>query len=83
MRKKLNKIIRKSCIVKNRDLMIMKKDVICCKDCKYYAIAELNSDGTENKRYKPSVCIAEYYAKPREPDWFCADAEPKCDTMQE
>lgn len=33
-----------------------KEEVIRCKDCVWYGIAELKSDGTADKRYKPSWC---------------------------
>lgn len=49
--------------------------IVRCKDCKYYAIYELKADGTDDKRYKPSVCIKGEHAKRRDPDWFCADGE--------
>lgn len=53
--------------------------VIRCKDCKYYEIVELNADGTPDKRFKPSICANGWYeyAVERDPNWFCADAEPK------
>ena len=50
-------------------------EIIRCKDCKYYEIAWLKQDGTDDKRYKPSVCVKGRYAVPQNPDWFCADAE--------
>ena len=52
-------------------------DIVRCRDCKWYVIAELKKDYTEDKRYKPSVCINEYYAIPREESWYCADGERK------
>lgn len=52
-------------------------EVVRCKDCKYYEIYELKSDGTDDRRYKPSVCVKEKYAVHRKPDWFCADGERK------
>ena len=51
--------------------------VVRCKDCKYYAICELKKDETEDKRYKPSVCVWGAFSRRREPDWFCADGEVK------
>ena len=54
-------------------------DVVRCRDCKHYAIAWLKKDGSENKRYRPSVCIHSRYAVSRNPDWFCADAERRDD----
>ena len=53
------------------------KPLIMCKDCKSYKIAELKQDGTEDKRYKPSVCCKGAYAVPRPEYWYCADAERK------
>ena len=47
--------------------------IVRCKDCKFYEIAELKSDYTEDKRCKPSVCVKGYYAKPRKESWYCAD----------
>lgn len=52
-------------------------EIVRCKDCKYYEIAWLKKDGTDDKRYKPSVCVRGQYGITREPDWFCADAERK------
>lgn len=49
--------------------------IVRCKDCKYYEIAWLKKDGTDDKRYKPSICVRGQYGITREPDWFCADAE--------
>lgn len=49
--------------------------VVRCKDCKWYSIYEAKKDGTPDKRYRPSVCLREIYAKRRDPDWFCADGE--------
>lgn len=56
--------------------------VIRCKDCKYYEVAELNNDGTPDKRCKPSICANGWYeyAVERDPNWFCADAERKEDS---
>jgi len=47
--------------------------IVRCKDCKFYEIAELKQDYTDDKRYKPSVCVKGYYAKPRKGNWYCAD----------
>ena len=54
-------------------------ELIRCKDCKYYEAAELNYDGTPDKRCKPSICANGWYeyAVERDPNWFCADAERK------
>ena len=49
--------------------------VVRCKNCKYYAVSKLKRDYTEDKRYKPSVCIKGMYAVHRSPDWYCADGE--------
>lgn len=49
--------------------------VVRCKDCRYYEIYELKSDGTDDRRYRPSVCVKEKYAEYKKPDWFCADGE--------
>lgn len=50
-------------------------EVVRCKDCMWYEIDELKSDGTADRRYKPSVCILyrEYHGE----SWFCADAIQK------
>ena len=49
--------------------------VVRCKGCKWYSIYEAKKDGTPDKRYSPSVCLREIYAKRRDPDWYCADGE--------
>ena len=51
-----------------------------CKDCKYYAIAQLKKDYTPDERFKPSVCVKGEFAKHRSPEWYCADGEPKEET---
>ena len=51
--------------------------VVRCKDCKWYEIEQLKRDGTDDKRYKPSVCVIGAYAEPRKADWYCADGERK------
>lgn len=54
------------------------REVVYCKDCKWYEINELKKDGTEDRRYKPSVCmLAE---QRREPNHFCADGEKREET---
>lgn len=54
------------------------RSVVLCRDCKWYEIDELKKDGTEDRRYKPSVCmLAE---QRREPNHFCADGEKKEET---
>ena len=47
--------------------------VVRCKDCRWYAIAQLTRSYEPDKRYKRSVCIKGQYAVCRNPDWFCAD----------
>ena len=54
-------------------------DIIHCKDCKWYEIEQLKRDGTDDKRYKPSVCVIGAYAEPRKADWYCADGERRED----
>ena len=54
-----------------------KGELIRCKDCEHYEVAELNYDGTPDKRCKPSVCTNGKYAIERAEDWYCGDAEPK------
>ena len=54
-------------------------EIVRCKDCKYYEIAWLKKDGTDNRRYKPSVCVRGQYAVHHSSDWFCADAERRED----
>lgn len=50
-------------------------EIVHCRECKHFAVYELKADGTDDKRYKPSVCIKGEFAKRRNPDWFCADGE--------
>ena len=51
------------------------RPVVLCRDCKWYEINELKKDGTEDRRYKPSVCmLAE---QRREPNHFCAGGEKR------
>ena len=54
-------------------------EVVRCKDCKWYEIEQLKRDGTDDKRYKPSVCVIGAYAEPRKADWYCADGERRED----
>lgn len=51
--------------------------VVRCRECKWYSIYEAKKDGTPDQRYSPSVCLREIYARRRDPDWYCADAEMK------
>lgn len=53
--------------------------LIRCKDCKHYEIWQLKSDYTDDKRFKPSVCVLGCYAVHRPEDWYCADAERRTD----
>ena len=50
-----------------------------CKDCKWFERAQLKRDGTDDKRFKPSVCVRGTYAKPRKAEWYCADGERRED----
>ena len=50
-------------------------ELVRCRECKWYSIYEAKKDGTPDKRYSPSVCLREIYAKRRDPDWFCGDGE--------
>ena len=54
-------------------------EVVRCKDCKFYEVAWLKKDGTDDNRYKPSICVKGQYGITRKPDWFCADAERRAD----
>lgn len=65
----------KACEECRRDLV----GVVRCKDCKWYEIAYLKRDGTDDKRHTPSVCVRGEYAKPRKADWYCADGERRED----
>lgn len=55
----------------------IEKELIRCKDCKKFEVAELNYDGTPDKRCKPSVCTNGKYAVERPEDWYCGDAQRK------
>ena len=50
-------------------------EVVRCKDCMWYEIWQLNQDGTDDHRYKPSYCTLFNFK--RKPDWYCADGERK------
>lgn len=54
-------------------------EVVRCKDCKWFESAQLKRDGTDDKRYKPSVCVKGTFAKVRKADWYCADGERRED----
>ena len=54
------------------------RELIRCKDCRYYEVYERKYDGSADKRVRPSICTRAYeYAVTKAPNWFCADAEPK------
>lgn len=50
-------------------------EIIRCKYCKHYGVAWLKKDGTDDRRYKSSVCLRGKYAVEHKPDWYCGDAE--------
>lgn len=52
-------------------------ELVRCKDCVHYEIDRLKKDGTEDKRYKPTVCML--HLRSRRPDWYCADGERRTD----
>ena len=52
-------------------------EVVRCKDCAWYVIAQLKKDGTDDRRYKPSYCMM--WDNYRKPDFFCAAGERKKD----
>ena len=49
------------------------QELVRCKDCKWYEINELKRDGTEDRRFKPSVCMLA--GQRRGPMHYCADGE--------
>ena len=51
------------------------REVVLCRDCRWYQIDELKKDGTEDRRYKPSVCVLA--GQRRDPNNFCADGEKR------
>ena len=55
-------------------------NVIRCKHCKYYKIAQLKKDYTPDERFKPSVCTKDQFAVHRDPDWYCADGKRREET---
>ena len=57
-------------------------ELVRCKDCKWFEIAHLKRDGTEDKRYKSSVCVKGTFAKLRKATWFCADGERREDDRE-
>lgn len=48
-------------------------EVVRCKDCRWYEVNELKSDGTEDKRYKPSMCML--HSRNFRDNYYCADGE--------
>ena len=53
-------------------------EVVRCKDCRYYEIMQLKRDGTDDRRYKPSLCVL--HNRNFDEDYFCADGERKSDS---
>ena len=68
-----------ACIAVENAPTVDAEPVVRCKDCKWYEIEQLKRDGTDDKRYKPSVCVIGAYAEPRKADWYCADGERRED----
>ena len=66
-------------VIGKDEIDAMPEAVVRCKDCKYYVISQLKRDGTDDKRYTPSVCVRYEYAKPRKAEWYCADGERRED----
>lgn len=58
-----------------KDLPSAQSEIIRCKYCKHYGVAWLKKDGTDDRRYKSSVCLRGKYAVEHKPDWYCGDAE--------
>lgn len=52
-------------------------EVVRCKDCRYYEIMQLKRDGTDDRRYKPSLCVL--HNRNFDEDYFCADGERRED----
>ena len=52
-------------------------ELVRCRDCKYYKIAQLTKDYEPDRRCKPSCCAKDEFAVYRKPDWFCADGKRK------
>ena len=50
-------------------------EVIRCRDCRYYEIMQLKRDGTDDRRYKPSLCVL--HNRNFDEDYFCADGEKR------
>lgn len=51
--------------------------VMRCRDCKWYEIEQLKKDGTDDRRYKPSLCVL--HNRNFAEDYFCADGERRED----
>lgn len=51
------------------------RPAVLCRDCKWYQIDELKKDGTEDRRYKPSVCVLA--EQRRDPNHFCAGGKKR------
>ena len=52
-------------------------EVVRCRDCRYYEIMQLKRDGTDDRRYKPSLCVL--HNRNFDEDYFCADGERRED----
>lgn len=50
-------------------------EVVRCRDCRYYEIMQLKKDGTDDRRYKPSLCVL--HNRNFDEDYYCADGERK------
>lgn len=51
--------------------------VVRCRDCIWYEIVQLKKDGTDDRRYKPSLCVL--HNRNFAEDYFCADGERRED----
>lgn len=49
------------------------EELVKCKDCRWYEIRELKQDGTDDRRYKPSLCVLQN--REYKEDFFCAYGE--------
>ena len=52
-------------------------EVVRCRDCRYYEIMQLKRDGTDDRRYKPSLCVL--HNRNFDEDYFCADGKRRED----
>ena len=52
-------------------------EVVRCRDCQYYEIMQLKRDGTDDRRYKPSLCVL--HNRNFDEDYYCADGERRTD----